>query len=223
MQHTTFPAGQTPPSLQTGRSGCDCTPPAAGARERGARGLKPRLPVARSSAPAPARPARGPRGLHTGMKQVTAERPVFPAGSTTCGSERTSRVTLVGEAPPRLEGACKRGPVESSDSEAFLGLAHRDSVKATSVSASRASPRTPLHVFSILTPTPQTLYLSGLNVSSLDPRLSESAWILILPENFATQLWGALPQAAQVAGISPAWGVRRASGGRGGSRKRRTA
>ena len=62
-------------------------------------------------------------------------------------------------------------------------------------------------MFSILTPTPQTLYLSGLNVSSLDPRLSESAWILILPENFATQLWGALPQAAQVAGISPGSGV----------------
>lgn len=61
-------------------------------------------------------------------------------------------------------------------------------------------------MFSILTPTPQTLYLSGLNVSSLDPRLSESAWILILPENFATQLWGALPQAAQVAGISPGLG-----------------
>lgn len=73
--------------------------------QRGAQGLKPRLPVARSSARPPARPARGPRALHTGVKQVTAERPLFPAGSTTCGSEHTSRVTLVGEAPPRLETA----------------------------------------------------------------------------------------------------------------------
>ena len=124
MQHTTFPAGQTPPSLQTGRSGCDCTPPAAGARER-----RPRAQAQAAGGPllrAGTRQARrGPRALHTGVKQVTAERPVFPAGSTTCGSERTSRVTLVAEAPPRLEGACKRGPVESSDSEAFLGLAHR--------------------------------------------------------------------------------------------------
>ena len=81
---------------------------------------------------------------------------------------------------------------------------------------------TPLHVFSILTPMPKTLYLSGLNVNSLDLRLSGSAWILILPENFAAQLWGALPQPAQVAGISPAWRVRWASSRRGGSRKCRT-
>lgn len=74
-----------------------------------------------------------------------------------------------------------------------------------------------LSVFSILTQHLQTLYLSGLNVSSLDPRLSGSAWI----PNFARELChpalGALPQPAQVAGISPAWRARQASGRCGSS------